>query len=257
MVETYDSDYRQTIAVSRETLGSLKIPVSDTVGDELKTIITAQRPDQTPVSIEVVRLADGRTQVGIRTGPLGVTELDTSSRIQEQIRDRLARKPQRDGRVAEATPLRFPPDEPARTASAKAETESARRKPVSAAARAGSPAVTVYFDQGSNDLRESEHSKLDHLAAALTARPRATVTVNGYADPTGPADYNRIVSESRASTVKMYLVGKGVDAARIRVIGHGARYFVAAEYRPRAAVEPPGRDRLRCAVMTLRLPTVS
>ena len=92
VVETYDSDYHRVVSASRETLESLKIPVTETLGDELKTAITARRPDQTPVSIEVVRLAAGRTQAGVRTGHIGVTELDTSAHIHEQIRLRLARK---------------------------------------------------------------------------------------------------------------------------------------------------------------------
>ena len=38
-----------------------------------------------------------------------------------------------------------------------------------------------------------------------------------------------MVSESRASTVKMYLVGKGIDAQRIRVVAYGAQRFAAAD----------------------------
>ena len=95
VVETYDSDYHRVVSASRETLESLKIPVTETLGDELKTAITARRPDQTPVSIEVVRLAAGRTRAGVRTGHIGVTELDTSAHIHEQIRLRLARRQRR------------------------------------------------------------------------------------------------------------------------------------------------------------------
>ena len=105
VVETYDSDYHRVVSASRETLESLKIPMTETLGDELKTTITARRPDQTPVSIEVVRLAAGRTQVGIRTGHIGVTELDTSAHIHEQIRLRLARKAAPEAPAA-AAPVR-------------------------------------------------------------------------------------------------------------------------------------------------------
>ena len=225
VVETYDVDYRHAVTAASDTLSELKIPVSRTVGDELKTTITAVRPDQTPVSVEVVRLTAGQAQVEIRTGPVGVMELDTSRRIQEQIRERLARKPARDTRAPETAALRFPPNDPGRAGAA----DGATRKPVAAAARPGkAPALIIYFDHGSNELRESEHPKLDRLAAALIARSEVNVTLNGYADVTGAPDYNRIVSESRASTVKMYLVGKGIEAQRIRVIGHGARDFAAA-----------------------------
>jgi outer membrane protein OmpA-like peptidoglycan-associated protein len=224
-LETYPADYRQSVAASRDTLAALKIPVTGTVGDELKTTLSAKRPDQTPVTVEVVRLGPGQTQIGIRTGAIGVSELDTSARIHEQIRDRLARSTPQEARSSSPPHLRFPPDDPA---PAKAAPEPVR-KPPAAPPRPVPPAgVSIYFDSGSNELLESEHPKLDRIVSTLTTRPGAIVTLNGYADSTGPSDYNRMVSESRASTIKMYLVGKGVDAGRIRVIGHGSRNSIGA-----------------------------
>jgi hypothetical protein len=45
--------------------------------------VLTPRPNQTPI-IEVVRLENSRTQAGSRTGPVGVSALDTSARIHEQ-----------------------------------------------------------------------------------------------------------------------------------------------------------------------------
>jgi OOP family OmpA-OmpF porin len=36
-----------------------------------------------------------------------------------------------------------------------------------------------------------------------------------------------MVSESRANSVKMYLVGKGVDPLRVSVVGHGMKDVAA------------------------------
>jgi outer membrane protein OmpA-like peptidoglycan-associated protein len=213
-VDTYDADYAQAVAAGRDTLAALRIPLSNTVADELKTTLYAQRPDQTPVEIEVVRLEPGRTQVGVRTGHFGVADLDTSARIQERIRMRLARTAQT---AAVPTPLRVPTEE-------RAEPDTGRR--------ARPEPVVIYFESGSSELRNVEQAKLDRLASTLNAQPHATVTLNGFADGSGPPDYNRMVSESRASTVKMYLVGKGIEAQRIRVAAYGAQRFAAADTGP-------------------------
>lgn len=217
LVDTYEVDYAQAVAAGRDTLAALRIPLSDSVADELKTTLYAVRPDQTPVEIEVVPLEPGRTQVGVRTGHFGVVDLDTSARIQERIRMRLSRTART---TAVPTPLRVPTEEPA----PRVDPDPGRR--------ARSEPVVVYFESGSNELRSDEQAKLDRVASMLNSQPHATVTLNGFGDGSGPANYNRMVSESRASTVKMYLVGKGIEAQRIRVAAFDARRVAAADTGP-------------------------
>jgi hypothetical protein len=56
LTKTYESDYHETVRAGKTTLQKLKIPVTETVADELKTEIKAKRTDGTPVTIEVVRI---------------------------------------------------------------------------------------------------------------------------------------------------------------------------------------------------------
>ena len=49
----------------------------------------------------------------------------------------------------------------------------------------------------------------------------------GYTDSTGPAEYNQKLSERRASTVALYLQGRGVAQERLAAIGHGENRPVA------------------------------
>ena len=88
----YDSEYHQTAQACMETLNSLKIPVSQTSADGLKTTIQARRADETPVYIEVVRTGPGRSEVGIRTGVVGISELEASNQIHDALKERLRRK---------------------------------------------------------------------------------------------------------------------------------------------------------------------
>lgn len=64
--------------------------------------------------------------------------------------------------------------------------------------------------------------KLDDIAAALQADTSITdVDVTGYTDHIGSPKYNQKLSERRANAVKSYLVGKGVDASRLKAYGKG------------------------------------
>lgn len=64
--------------------------------------------------------------------------------------------------------------------------------------------------------------KLDDIAAALAADPSITdVDITGYTDRLGSAKYNKKLSERRASAVRDYLIGKGIDGGRLKAVGRG------------------------------------
>ena len=88
----YDSEYHQIAQACMETLNSLKIPVSQKTGDGLKTTIQAKRADETPIQIEVVRAGPKRSEVGIRTGVVGISDLEASNQIHDALKERLTRK---------------------------------------------------------------------------------------------------------------------------------------------------------------------
>ena len=84
----------------------------------------------------------------------------------------------------------------------------------------------IYFDHDSNELSNNAIEKLDWVAQVLIEHADSQITVIGFSDSSGPTYYNKMISESRANTVKIYLIGKGAETSQIRIVGRGARNFI-------------------------------
>ena len=81
--------------------------------------------------------------------------------------------------------------------------------------------TTVLFDFDSSHLTGYAQRVLDRQAAFMKARPETRVVIGGHADERGTRGYNLALGERRASSARDYLVAKGVNAARIRIISYG------------------------------------
>ena len=86
----------------------------------------------------------------------------------------------------------------------------------------------IFFDRNSNDLSPKATEKLDHIYTILTNNSEAKVKLNGYSDSSGAPSFNQMISEVRATSVKSYLVGKGIEPSRILTLGHGAEKSLAS-----------------------------
>jgi outer membrane protein OmpA-like peptidoglycan-associated protein len=86
----------------------------------------------------------------------------------------------------------------------------------------------IFFNQDSNALSAKAMEKLDRVAEIIFKSQQVEVTLNGYTDSYGSPSYNKIVSETRANAVKIYLTGKGVEPSKIKIIGYGAQKFLAS-----------------------------
>ncbi|NUP05674.1 MAG: OmpA family protein [Polyangiaceae bacterium] len=81
----------------------------------------------------------------------------------------------------------------------------------------------VEFETGSDKIKGAvSFSVLDAVAGALKANQQIfMVEVAGHTDNAGNADFNKELSQKRADAVMKYLVGKGVEPARLRAVGYG------------------------------------
>ena len=244
LIKTYRAEYNRSVKASSDTLVGFKIPLTDNLSDDLKTVLKAMRPDGTPVEITVVRIEHNLTEVGVRSGVVGIWDKRISEQIQNSIGKKLSSGPrtasgytadsdrknisslnkeatpkvaavnERNGTSVSSTPTNIPPDR---------EVQEVVKKPSKK-----QPDFVIYFSENTNELSEDAIEILNTVAEAISNGPVGEVNVNGFSDSNGTSFFNKIVSESRANTVKIYLIGKGIRPKKIIAKGFGSDSPVAS-----------------------------
>ena len=79
----------------------------------------------------------------------------------------------------------------------------------------------VRFDTNKSTLTAAAKANLDKLVPVFAEYPDTNITIYGYTDNTGRAEYNLKLSGERAAAVKSYLNSKGVSSSRFQVTGLG------------------------------------
>jgi outer membrane protein OmpA-like peptidoglycan-associated protein len=77
------------------------------------------------------------------------------------------------------------------------------------------------FDFDSAELKARNREVLSRVAGILLVSKGYGLSVYGYTDDVGSADYNQKLSERRADSVRAYLVQSGLDSALINTKGFG------------------------------------
>jgi outer membrane protein OmpA-like peptidoglycan-associated protein len=86
----------------------------------------------------------------------------------------------------------------------------------------------VLFDTGKYTLKPGAREKLAKVAGILLAYPGLNIEVGGYTDNVGGDAMNQTLSESRAGSVRDYLVQEGVSANSVSAKGFGNTLPVAS-----------------------------
>ncbi|MEP7229755.1 MAG: OmpA family protein [Ginsengibacter sp.] len=82
-------------------------------------------------------------------------------------------------------------------------------------------AQNIFFATGSAKLLAKSFKSLKDVAQVMQDNPTYKIDVDGHTDNTGGNELNQKLSESRANSVKQYLVDNGVDQSRIVATGYG------------------------------------
>ncbi len=71
---------------------------------------------------------------------------------------------------------------------------------------------TIHFDFDKSNIPASEASIIDAVSEEIESYEPFEVTIEGYADRSGPEDYNMVLSQKRAQSVSDALVQKGIES---------------------------------------------
>jgi outer membrane protein OmpA-like peptidoglycan-associated protein len=83
------------------------------------------------------------------------------------------------------------------------------------------PDNTFTFDFDSAELKPANRELLSRIAGILLVAKGYGLSVFGYTDDVGTADYNQKLSVRRASAVRDYLVQAGIEPGIVNVRGYG------------------------------------
>ena len=79
----------------------------------------------------------------------------------------------------------------------------------------------VFFATAKATILPQSFALLDEVGEVLKMRPTMQVRVEGHTDSRGSQAHNMLLSQARADSVKAYLLGRGIDAARLVAVGFG------------------------------------
>lgn len=79
----------------------------------------------------------------------------------------------------------------------------------------------IFFRTAKAGILPASFALLDEVSAVMTARPSMQVRIEGHTDNRGGRAYNLRLSQTRADSVKGYLVGKGISSDRLEAKGYG------------------------------------
>lgn len=88
------------------------------------------------------------------------------------------------------------------------------------------------FETGSATILPERRDTLERVTDVLEANPDLRIRLDGHTDDTGTPEFNFDLAERRASSVRTYLVERGIDAERLEVRGFGQTRPVASNDTP-------------------------
>ncbi len=82
-------------------------------------------------------------------------------------------------------------------------------------------AKTILFDTGKSSIKKQSAGVLNDIVGILKEYTNAKFTIDGHTDSVGSSKLNQKLSETRAASVKDYLIANGIDASRLSSKGYG------------------------------------
>ncbi len=82
--------------------------------------------------------------------------------------------------------------------------------------------MTAHFAVSKSDLREQDKDALREFSNTIADfHPNILITVEGFTDPSGSAEYNKWLGMERAKAVRNYLISSGLSSDKVRAVSYG------------------------------------
>jgi peptidoglycan-associated lipoprotein len=112
-------------------------------------------------------------------------------------------------------------------------------------------ALPVHFSYDDASVRTADVAALERFASVVQKHyTGAKITVEGFADPAGTAEYNLALSQRRANAVRDFISARGVDTSLLNAVGYGETRLVARG----AERQMPGAELNRRVVFVIETP---
>jgi outer membrane protein OmpA-like peptidoglycan-associated protein/tetratricopeptide (TPR) repeat protein len=103
--------------------------------------------------------------------------------------------------------------------------------------------LNVYYEHDKYRLTPEAETAIDtSLIPLIELFPNAIVEIGSHTDSTGTDEYNIKLSQRRSESVIRYLVGKGIQEAKLQARGYGERFPIAPNSNPDGSDNPAGRQ---------------
>lgn len=85
----------------------------------------------------------------------------------------------------------------------------------------------IQFETDKDVIKKSSYPTLDKIVEVMKTNPTYMLSIGGHTDDVGSEEYNQVLSEKRASSVRRYLIEHGVEESRIASKGYGKTMPIA------------------------------
>ena len=243
----YEADYQQSIKASVNVMEQLNFKRKEETTEEIKTIIEGQIHYDTPVTIEVAYAGERWTKISVRTGYIGIDNLEISEKVHDDIAEQLAAlnkptlkarftkkkdvPPESTSTIARTQYDTLPPppttDTPVVSSPAEQPRTPGEEQETSTLFPTKSKTKTfIYYPKSLVKIPPGSYGALDDIVSHLKKNPSAYVDISGYTDSSGSSANNLALSKERALEVRTYLIENGIAEERITTRGLGATNFL-------------------------------
>ncbi len=227
---------QMAVAVAESRMGEKEV---DRLGKESTELVSQKRTEEARIAQKQAAEARAAAAAEVKEAERARKEAEAARRAAEEARRLAAAEADRAAKAkSEAEQARMAAlAETEKAARAKAESDQLMRELSELKAKQTERGIVltigdVLFATGRSDLSPDALRSVEKLTEFLEKHANRNVLIEGHTDSVGSDEFNLLLSEERASSVKGALASRGISEERIATKGYGKKYPVASNDTP-------------------------